>query len=209
MKRPKWSDTLGGMGRHKTVSDDDVLRIARDVFRVHGHTATTRQIADAIGISEAILYQRFGSKDHLFFVAMHAAGPDVERLLGPSEPEGDAHAYIRSVASSLAKHFLGVIPLALRVLTHPSFDHKLGAKFQIAGPSSLRDGLVDRLKSLSKRGLIKARSESATARLLASLAHDWALRTVMAHGAASRNEHELDEMVDVVWDGLKPDKSRR
>ncbi len=197
------------MGRHKTISDDDVIRVARDVFRVHGHTATTRQIADAVGISEAILYQRFGNKDHLFFVAMHAAGPDVERLLGPAEPEGDAHAFIRSVVSSLAKHFLEVIPLGLRIMTHPSFNHKIGARFQIAGPTSLRDGLVDRLKSFSKRGLIKARSEPATARLLASLAHDWALRTVMTHGTASRNEHELEEMVDIVWDGLRPDKNRK
>ena len=197
------------MGRHKTVSDDDVIRIARDVFRLHGHTATTRQIADAIGISEAILYQRFGSKDHLFFVAMHAAGPDVEHLLGPEEPDGDAQAYIRSVVSSLANHFLEVIPLALRVMTHPSFDHKIGAKFQIAGPATLRDGIAARLKSLSKRGLIRVRSESATARLLASLAHDWALRTVFTHGTAARREHELDEMVDVVWDGLRPEKNRK
>ena len=38
------------MGRPKTISDDAVLRIARDVFRAHGHTATTREVAQAVGI---------------------------------------------------------------------------------------------------------------------------------------------------------------
>jgi AcrR family transcriptional regulator len=209
MARRIAGDTLGGMGRHKTVSDDDVIQIAREVFRAHGHTATTRQIADAIGISEAILYQRFGSKDELFFKAMHAAGPDIERLLGPNEPPGDAQTYIRSVTSALAKHFLEVIPLGLRVMTHPSFDPKVIARFQPAGPASLQQGLADRLKSLSKRGLIEVRSELTTARLLASLAHDWALRTVFAHGTGSHRHHDLDEMVDVLWEGLKPDKDRK
>ena len=58
------------MGRQKTISDEQVLRVARDLFRDKGHTATTREIAQAAGISEAILYQRFGSKDDLFFAAM-------------------------------------------------------------------------------------------------------------------------------------------
>src|SRR5262245_60647331 len=55
--------TLAAMGRHKTISDDEVLQVARGLFREKGHTATTREIAEAAGISEAILYQRFGSKD--------------------------------------------------------------------------------------------------------------------------------------------------
>src|SRR2546421_144555 len=48
--------TLVRMGRHKTISDDQVLQVARGLFREKGHTATTREIAEAAGISEAILY---------------------------------------------------------------------------------------------------------------------------------------------------------
>src|SRR6187200_500594 len=111
------------MARPKTISDEEVLRVARDLFRGRGHTATTREIAQAAGISEAILYQRFGSKDELFFAAMHPTGPDLERLLGPADPPGDAHAYVRAVTLRIGEYFADVIPLALRVMTHPSFDH--------------------------------------------------------------------------------------
>src|SRR2546423_12135728 len=102
------------MGRPKTISDDTVLQIARDIFREHGHTATTREVAQAAGISEAVLYQRFGSKDALFFAAMHARGPDIAELLGPEDPPDDAHEYLRAVIGRLGGYFAGVIPLALR-----------------------------------------------------------------------------------------------
>lgn len=191
------------MGRHKTISDDAVLRIARDVFRTHGHTATTRQIADAAGISEAVLYQRFGTKDDLFFAAMHARGPDIEQLLGPEEPPDDAHAYLRTVVVRLGKYFAEVIPLALRVMMHPSFDPASLTRVQPGGPAALRAGLAGRLALLARRGLIVTPSAAMTARLLLSLAHDWALGGVLGHGAAAPGARELREMVDILWEGLQ------
>jgi hypothetical protein len=46
-------------------------------------------------------------------------------------------------------------------------------------------------------------SEAVPAKLLVSLAHDWALRTVLSPGTPSRRDRELKEMVDVVWEGLR------
>ncbi len=194
--------TLARMGRKKTISDDDVLGIARDVFRTHGHTATTREIASAAGISEAVLYQRFRSKDHLFFAAMHARGPDVEELLGPAVPPDDARAYLHDVLARLARYFGDVIPLALRLMTHPSFDQAELARMSPGGPAELREGLARRLRSLARRRRIKLTSATATARLLVGIAHDWALSHIMAHGADPPRRRELKEMVDVVWRGL-------
>src|SRR5215467_12399695 len=92
---------LGRMGRQKTITDDEVLRVARNIFREQGHTATTREIAQAAGISEPVLYQRFGSKDELFFTAMRPRGPDLEQLLGPKDPPEDALTYLHAVVVRL------------------------------------------------------------------------------------------------------------
>jgi AcrR family transcriptional regulator len=191
------------MGRHKTISDDEVLAIAREVFRCQGHTATTRAIADAAGISEAILYQRFGSKDALFFAAMHPSGPDIEELLGPKDPADDAHAYLRTVVVRIGKYFSEVIPLALRVMTHPSFEPGSLARTQPRGSQVLQAGLVERLASLARRKRIVTSSIPVTARLLVSLAHDWALGGVFAGGSTPHRERELKDMVNVVWEGVR------
>jgi AcrR family transcriptional regulator len=193
---------LSRMGRQKTITDEEVLRIARNLFREQGHTATTREIAQAAGISEAILYQRFGSKDELFFAAMHPHGPDLEHLLGPEDPSEDALTYVHRVVVRLAEHFADVIPLALRVMMHPSFDPASLARVQPGGPAVLQEGLAERLASLARRGELAMPGAAVTARLLLSLAHDWALRSV--HGNAPRGVRELKDMVNIVWEGLRP-----
>ncbi len=190
------------MGRHKTISDEEVLRIAREVFLHHGHTATTRQVGEAAGISEAVLYQRFGSKDQLFFRAMHGAGPDVEKLLGPADPPADARAYLQAVAARLSDYFTEAIPPALRVMTHPSFDPAEFFKTQPRNHGALRDGLADRMAVLIRREQMAAVPTVATAQLIVSLAHDWALTQVLAHGAPRTGVRSLREMIDVLWLGL-------
>ena len=191
------------MGRRKTISDDEVLRVARDVFRAQGHTATTRAIAEAAGISEAVLYQRFGSKDDLFFAAMRPRGPDLEELLGPECPPGDVSAYLRTVVVRLGRYFADVIPLALRVMTHPAFDPAALARAQPMGSALLREGLAERLDALARQKRIVTSSGAAAARLLVSLAHDWALGSVLTPGSRPHRDRELKEMVDVVWEGLR------
>jgi AcrR family transcriptional regulator len=191
------------MGRHKTISDDEVLRIARDLFRARGHAVTTRQIGEAAGVSEGVLYQRFGSKDDLFFAAMHPRGPDVEELLGPSDPPDDARAYLRTVVARVGRYFAEVIPQFLRVMTHPSFDPGTLARAQPNAASALRAALTGRLACLARRKRIVTGSEAATARLLVSLAHDWALGHVLSPGGPPHRDRELKAMVDVIWEGLR------
>src|SRR5262249_21172961 len=131
-------------------------------------------------------------------------GPDVDELLGPAEPPDDALAYLRGVASRAGRYFADVIPLALHVMTHPSFDPSTLARMQPRGSAVLQDGLAQRIASLARRGQIVTPSAATTARLLLSLAHDWGLGSVFGRGTSSRHLRELTDMVDMVWKGLRP-----
>lgn len=69
------------MGRNKEVPDDEILRRAREVFLAGGHVPV-RELAGAVGLSPATLYQRFGGKDELFLKAL---------LPTPPQPRDVAH----------------------------------------------------------------------------------------------------------------------
>src|SRR5476649_2425176 len=93
------------MGRPKIIEDSELLAVARKVFREHGHTVTTRDVARAAGISQAVLYQRFKTKDQLFLAALTLDAPS---LGGLSEIEAtareDPRAYLAVFAAWLKDH---------------------------------------------------------------------------------------------------------
>lgn len=59
-----------------------ILDAAKPVFGSAGyHAATTREIAAAAGVSEALLYQHFPGKRELFVAVIERAAADLERRL--------------------------------------------------------------------------------------------------------------------------------
>lgn len=190
------------MPRPKTISDEAILDAARDVFLARGHAASTREVAQAAGISEAVLYQRFASKDDLFFAAMMPRAPDLDALLGPELPTEPAPRFVRDVLVRLAAYFAEVIPLALHVMTHPAAS-RAGIGHAQGNTSRLQEALARRLEVFERRKQIRKGSARATARLLVSLAHDSAL-TWPTRSAAQR-AGELETMAGILWNGLAPE----
>ena len=189
------------MTRPKTITDEEILAVARTVFRAQGHSATTREIAQKAGISEGILYQRFGSKDDLFFASMAPTAPDVNELLGPEPPTEEASVFVKSVLGRMALYFGEVIPLALHVMTHPSFNMEIMSGAQMVH-ARLHEGLARRLLWFETHKRIRKATAKTTAHLLVSLAHDSAIPG--SSRSAAVKSSELDDMAAIVWRGIDP-----
>ena len=58
------------MGRRKKIEDRELLAAAREVFTERGLVGSSKEIARKAGVSEAALFQRYGTRDKLFFAAM-------------------------------------------------------------------------------------------------------------------------------------------
>lgn len=189
------------MPRHKTITDEELLAVARRVFREHGHTATTREVARQAGISEGVLYQRFGSKEELFFSAMVPREPDFEALLGPYPPTEAGPAFLKRVIVAAATHFAQVIPLALQVIMHPSH---MSTHFAQAQPGLLgfHKALTARLQWFEEQGIFKRDTAARTTRLVLSLAHDWALTHAALEPGTDARPDDLKALVDLVLDGI-------
>jgi AcrR family transcriptional regulator len=58
------------MVRPKTISDDDLLKIAGECFMEEGPHVATRVIAERAGISQPALFKRFKTKENLLMAAL-------------------------------------------------------------------------------------------------------------------------------------------
>jgi AcrR family transcriptional regulator len=192
------------MTRPKTITDDELLAVARKVFRSQGHAATTREIAQKAGISEGILYHRFGSKEDLFFASMIPSAPDVEELLGPEPPSEAAATYVKGVLVRMATYFGDVIPLALHILTHPSFDRSAINRAQASVPR-LHEALARRLAWFETQKQIRKGTADTAAQLLVNLAHNAGLPG--SSRSAAHREAELEAMADLVLNGMAPERA--
>jgi AcrR family transcriptional regulator len=188
--------------RPKTISDDELLAVARKLFRERGPTVSTRAIARQAGISEGVLYQRFGSKEDLFFASMAPRAPDILSLLGPEPPTAEMPAFLATVLVRLATYFAEVIPLAIQLMTHPTAQRS-GASRAQAGMDQLRRALVSRLAWFESREVVRRSGAERTAQLVLSLAHDWALGDAGPHRRRGRGTRELEEMAEIIWRGIQ------
>lgn len=193
------------MPRPRTVSDAAILDAARKLFLRDGHTTSTREIARAAGISQAVLYQRFRSKEQLFFRAMLPPPPDLDDLLAPLD-RGAIDPALRAVCHALVRHFGALMPDLLHLTTHPAFDFtRLGEAHRHVLALELHARLTARLTARQATGDLGPFEPAAAAQALIAIAHTVALHTVIAHATFERpGEDAVDAMLDVLWNGLRP-----
>ncbi len=193
------------MGRHKTISDREVLEVARGAFRSQGYAVTGREIAKRAGVSEAVLYQRFESKDALFFAALAPTEPDLLEIFGPRGRQGDAFAWILTSVDRMAAYFEDLLPLAIQMMMHPGSRLRSGGQ---SGPAlcaeRMEKELMIRLRSLRQAGAITSAPHQAVARLLIGIAHDWALHRALLSCCPARDRRPLAACVEVAWRGMAP-----
>lgn len=68
-------------GRPRSIDDEQLLAVAREVFLERGIRATTLEVAVRAGVSEGALFHRFKTKEGLFRAAMQLPADEVPQLL--------------------------------------------------------------------------------------------------------------------------------
>jgi AcrR family transcriptional regulator len=90
-----------------SISDDEIMEVALDLFANKGYTSvSTRELAQAAGITEMTLFRRFESKKKLFIRCVFKE-KDVEDFLPSIDaiPADDPREAFRLLADSLASSF--------------------------------------------------------------------------------------------------------
>jgi AcrR family transcriptional regulator len=191
------------MARHRTIPDADLLDAARGVFVAKGPGASTREVARRAGVSEGVLFQRYGTKRDLFFAAMMIPAADLTARLRARR--ADRLTHLEDVCHAMVEYFREIMPVLLPLVSHPGFRFE---EFVARHPGSPLDGLrrslVDLFRTERAAGRIGPVDPGAAALTIFALAGCVAFFERMgAHGGRFPPEL-VDRAIRCVWDGLAP-----
>ncbi len=192
------------MARTKTQSDEEILAIARTVFVRDGQGASTRLIAKEAGVSEAVLYQRFGTKEGLFFLAMVPSAADLGALV--DSDINDAEAYLLDVGERLVAHFVDILPILLRAVTHPGMDSARMHDWHRRLPfPKIVQALASRLAGFRANAEIGPIDPVAAAQaFVASMLSTALFETLTDVLPRAQRLQRIETLIDIHWMGFKP-----
>lgn len=194
------------MGRPKTVSDEDLRQTARRCFLEHGPNLSIGTIAAELGISDAAIIKRVGSKEKLLrsclsggppmhFLSAMRSGP----IEGPLAEQLERH--LEAITEVVKERIPSLIAIRLSDIDLVEF---ISADDREPPPITVRRELgawLDRAKDTHD---VELRDPDAIAELLVSTAQIRAFHSWISHGTIP--ESKWTDLVRSVLpvNGLKP-----
>jgi AcrR family transcriptional regulator len=168
------SDRPGG-----AVRRDQILRAASECFGTRGfHGTTTRDIAAAVGITEAALYRYFDGKEAIYTAILDArmATPDAvdaanQALAAGGDDEAVFGALLRALLTGVSAD-----PSFIRLLFYSALEgHQLAEPFREKRIRRLREFLTGYLERRTREGAFRAIDPALGARFFIGLFVDYAI----------------------------------
>lgn len=198
------------MPRPRTISDEQVVDAAREVFLEQGFSATTAEIARRAGVSEGTLFKRFSSKEELFEAALGlnqraAWQAELEARTG----QGEVRRNLEDVAMSIITEMERVVPLLTTVFArgHDPSHNTLLQRLEHPLRHDL-DTLAAYLRAEIALGRVRPLDADLTAlTLMGSLTmhgYDAYLLPPAARRLSIDQGRYVRGMLDLLWPGMAP-----
>ncbi|KAB8330766.1 TetR/AcrR family transcriptional regulator [Scytonema tolypothrichoides VB-61278] len=192
------------MPRNKTITDEEILAVARSLFLKEGVKASTRTLAKMAGISEAVIFQRFGTKEDLFFAAMVLPEAQLESIFNVEPGKKQVSANLKSISLQIVSYFREVMPIFLSLISHPSFDMQTFLQHHTMPAIQLSNKLTEYLNSEADLGRIHKDNVAAAASILLSHLHNLALSESIGSHKPIDTECAISDAIKALWKGLAP-----
>ncbi len=195
--------------RPRTVSDEEILEVARSVFLEHGSQAPTELIASKLGVSQPALFKRFGTKRNLLVHALLPVRDPSWFALADAGPDDRPFLDQFTVLCREIMEFLiaKVAPMVSVIQTSGIPPRELVQKCGFNPYAREVDKLADWFVKCHQKGLIrKTNFRLAAHGILGALRMDtFAFDRDRNKKADTRKRLAcLEECIDIFWSGLKP-----
>jgi AcrR family transcriptional regulator len=186
-----------------------ILREASRCFGTRGfHGTTTRDVAAAVGITEAALYRHFPGKEAIYAAILdeRIAAPDPLAPLEPSARAGDDRAVFTGLALALLQS-VEADPSFLRLLLYSALEgHEMARPFQETRIRRFREFLAGYLERRAREGAFRAVDPALGARAFIGMVVDHLIvRQVFGQRDAYPQppEEVAETFVSIFLDGVR------
>ena len=200
--------------RPKKVSDEDILQTVRRCLIEQGGSVSTQFIADQLGISQATLFKRFGSKSNLLQTAILLPSTSLKEstmlldLLCEGPTDTPVREQMEQLCLRLLKFFDEVLPsFAGLHASGLAFDESLPDD---APPVLARKYLTTWISNLQDQERMRkeVHPESIALTLIGTMQHRAIRIHLLRDTTLTQTEEEyVSSIVEVLWQGLSPIKS--
>lgn len=193
------------MARPRQISDSQILSVARDAFLAEGANISTTAIADLLGISQSVLFQRFGTKKGLLVAALTPNNrPEWLEMLRSGPDQREIAVQLLEFAEAFSAYFRTIFP-AMIVLRQAGLDlHDLAPKGEVPAPLTVHHELTHWFRRAQGQGRVRRGDPAAMA-----LAFQGALQIqpYLTHVVDASAEFHvaggtLRRVVETIWWGL-------
>ena len=194
------------MVRPRQISDEAILDGARECFLEHGPGVSTVAIAQRLGVSQGVLFQRFGTKNELMLAAL--APLERPRWTAQLERGPDQRALpeqLREIADAATDFFEEIVP-KVAVLRGAGIEPRSAFRdSDLPAPVVAQRRLATWLRlALSQRRVRPCDPDAVALMFLGALQ----IRPFLAHVARDigpEREIYLDHLVENLWRMIAPD----
>lgn len=110
------------MARTATITDEQILEAAREIFLAEGFGAPTARIAQRAGVSEGSIFKRFATKEALFYAALEIdPDPSWHAEVSQRVGQGDSKENLIQLSLSIIRFFNAMLArMITKMGSHPT-----------------------------------------------------------------------------------------
>ncbi len=195
------------MPRPRQVSDEQILESARAAFLQHGPGVSTTVIADDLGVSQAALFKRFGTKEQLMRRSMAPQPPDWREVLGQGPDERSVPDQLRALGRTVSDFYERMVPCMATLRSAGVSPHELLDDDDVPPPIRGVRAVAAWMDVARAQGRIRDLDPGSFATAFLGALQS---RAFLRHLSGDREPggdagQYVDQLVDLLWRGVAPE----